>query len=221
MKSFKKFVAALLVLTMVLAMSSVAFAAKAKFTKKDIGTSVEFTGSLYGYDKHCAYKKSNVIVKKGSIAIIKSVYGKKWVELELTEDGKVTKWFGVDKLKGVADMPLYARVIFGSGGAGISKPSGDISDVVKAYKNKKVKTTGKVKMHKNPSLSGKKLLSVPKGKKVTLTGRVGMDNCGVLFFEAKYKGKKGFISMGYLNVKTAAGYEALSGGGDSASDEEF
>lgn len=211
MKNMKKFLAALLVLTMVLAMSSVAFAAKAKFTKKDIGTSVKFTGSLYGYDKHCAYKKSNVIVKKGSIAVIKSVYGKKWVELELTEDGKVTKWFGVDKLKGVADEPL-TRVIFGSGGAGISKPEGEISDVVKAYKNKKVKTTGKVKMHKNPSLSGKKLLSVPKGKKVTLTGRVGMDNCGVLFFEAKYKGQKGFISMGYLDVKTDAGFEALSSG---------
>ena len=65
---------------------------------------------------------------------------------------------------------------------------------------KHVKATSKVWMHKTPSLSGKKLLTVPKGKKVTLTGKVGLDTCNVLFFQVKYGGKTGYISEGYLDL---------------------
>ena len=204
MKRMKKFVAALLVLTMALTLASTAFAASAKFTKADKGAFVQFKKNLQAYTQHSTAKKSGIIVKKGSKGKIVDVYGSKWVKVQLTSASSASRWFQADKLEFavmdevdevIAEM-LGWGVLFVSGGSGRSSELG--TPYAPELKGKTVKTTGKVSMRKNASLKGGFVGSVPKGKKVTLTGNWGLDDRLVTFFEVKYNGKKGFISEGYI-----------------------
>ena len=211
MKNLKKFVAALLVLTMVLATGSVAFASSAKFTKEDaVGEKtiwVKFTGNLYAYDKPKAGSRTDIIVKKGSEAMLFDVSKDgKWVKLALSlfsgkSDG-VTKWFRTDKLKKTSGYSDIGRVVFASGGSNMSTEAIRLDTKIGKYTNKTVKTTSRVNLRKTASLKGKSQGVVKKGEKVKLTGIVGMDSCGVVFFQAKYNGKTGFISEQYLKVNS-------------------
>ena len=217
MKNLKKFVAALLVLTMVLATGSVAFASSAKFTKKDVDnyTWLKFDGSLYAFDKPKFSSKTNIIVKKGSAALLLDVSKDgKWAELLLSlytaRNQTVTKWFRTDKLSIAGNSSTdykYGRVIFASGGSDMSDEFLRLKKKIGQYTNKTVVTTGKVNLRKTASLKGKSLGIVKKGEKVKLTGIVGMDWFGVVFFQVNYKGKTYFVSGEYLKVNTNKAYE--------------
>lgn len=198
----RRFVAALLVLTMVLAMCSVAYAAP-KFTKDDIGKHVKFTGSLYGYDEPKASAKSKIIVKKGSVTQITDVKGSKWVKVAITLKADESYesvpdkelWFGVDKLEITSQS--YNDVVFAGGGSGMSTEIYRYPLITK-FVGKTIKTTGKIKLRKTASLAGKCLGIVPKGKKLKMTGVVGFDSRGIWFFEVKYNKKNGFVSYKYI-----------------------
>ena len=198
----KKLVAALLVLTMVLAMCSVAFAAP-QFTEDDIGKRVKFKGSLSGYDKPLNSAKSKVIIRKGSVSQITDVKGDKWVKVAITfklgedYDSVPDKqlWFGQDKLE--LTKQSWSDVVFAAGGSGNSEEIWR-SKVFKSLVGKIVKTSGKVKLRKTASLAGKCQGVVKKGTKLKLTGIVGADSRGICFFQVKYNGKKYFVSAEYI-----------------------
>lgn len=211
----KKLIAALLLMAMVLSLGSVAFA-KAKFTQADVESEdavyAKFTGNLYAYNK-AGSGKTSIIVKKGSSALVVGVHGKNWVRLLLTlvdAKGKpVAKWFRTDKLKVDKGELKHGRVIFSSGGSNMSTMFSKLDKKIAKYKNKTVKTTGKVNLRKTPSLKGESQGVLPKGKHVKLTGIVGMDNLGVVFFQVKHHGKKYFVSEAYLKVNATAARNAL------------
>ena len=192
MKSMKKFVAALLLLTMVLALASTAFATK----EEEYYKYVKFTGSAYGYEKvtnNYGKNKSSVALRKGSIAYVVAKKGD-WYKIWIHGRGKnddEALWFNkkyVKELKEYADTKL----IYSSGGSGRSHEW--YVDSGFSFAKKAVKTSSKVNLRKSASLAGKSQGVVKKGQKVTLTGKAGVDCRGIVFFEVKYNGKKGFIS---------------------------
>ena len=218
MKNIRKLVAALLVLSMVLALTGTAFAA-AKFTKADKGVYVKFTGNMYAYNKPSHSSKSKILVRKGSTALITNVSAnQKWVRLKITPDvteydekkdedvvlsaGK-EMWFGVDRLSRVtSERHESIHVTFSSGGSSLSKEEERAYDP-RLKKVGKVKITGKVNLRKKASLQGKSQGTVKKGTKLTLTGVLGMDTRGVIFFQVKVKNRSGkyFVSEEYTNLK--------------------
>jgi len=148
MKTMKKLVAALLVLTMVLALTGTAMAG-CKFKE---GTWIKFIKNAYAYDAAKDSKKTSVVVRKGSWAKVLEVKGS-FAKIQLTPDyydddveekGKLgnTKvdleykgevydhahywayWFKtstIDTIKEVKHMYKY-DVTFSNGGNGKSKP---------------------------------------------------------------------------------------------------
>ena len=195
MKSMKKFVAALLVLTMVLALASTAFAYK----EVPYSKMVKFTGSAWGYEKvtnNYGKNKSSVALRKGTIGLVVAKKGdwyKIWIPARAGKDPEYL-WFNKKYVKeGDYDYSYY---FFSSGGSG---RSGELfANSGYSFAKKVVKTSGKVNLRKTASLAGKSQGVVKKGKKVTLTGKAGVDSRGAVFFEVKSSGKKGYISQEYL-----------------------
>ncbi len=213
-----RLVAALLVLSLALAMAGAALAAP-KFTKEQAkrGQFVKFTGSMYGYNKHRSSSKSNIIVRKGSVGLLINVYGSKWGKVVITDgtmnmEGKEKAlWFNVDHLKAIGKNN-YIHCYFGSGGSNLSmrgEHSGK-SDLLKG----KIKITGKANLRKHYSLEGKSQGTVKKGKKLTLTGRYGVDSRDVIFYQVKYKNKKLYVSQAYTNKSKLSLSDLQESGGE-------
>ena len=220
MKRMKKLIAALLVLTVVLSLGAPALAASAKFSEKDTNSQngklvfAKFKCNLPGYRTHSASGKSDVVVRKGSLAQVVGVYGKKWVKLRLVlsfnmDRPSVERWFKTDELKRVVDPdfvwepyhePRYHnKVTFCSGGSGASWQEDVTTDPKLA--GKRIKTTGKVNLRKTASLEGKSCGTVKKGQKVTLNGKVGIDTRDAVFFGVTVNKKDYFVSSRYLDIK--------------------
>ena len=201
MKNMKKFVAALLVLTMVLALCTTAFAYK----EKEYFGVFQFKGSAWGYDKvtnQYGKGRSNICLRKGSIVYVeaqKGKWNKVWIPGRIGKPGEY-KWFNGDYMKELKDYTGGSVYIYASGGSSRSEQQGDVI-YTKSLKGLKVKTSGKVNLRKTASLKGKSLGTVKKGKKVRLTGNWGYDTRGIWFFEVKANGKKGFISEIYIDEK--------------------
>jgi len=148
MKTMKKLVAALLVLTMVLALTGTAMAG-CKFKK---GTWVKFTKNAYAYDAAKDSKKTSTIVRKGSFACVLDVKGG-FAKIQLTpgysddavkslgklgntkvvvldDDGEElyhytcwAYWFKTSTIDTIKeDKHKYYDVTFSNGGNGKSKP---------------------------------------------------------------------------------------------------
>jgi hypothetical protein len=207
----KKLVAALLVLTMTLALVGSAMADCSKFEK---GACVKFTKNTVAYN-HKGGKATSTIVRKGSLAIINQVCGN-WVKLELDYTG-VTRWFKTDNLvvttKGKyipeLDAELYIYVTYSNGG--VSKSSelitfddddpvgeGDLDNwriSPDCYKH--VKATATVWLHKESSLKKNYGVALHKGDKVTYRRRWGWDSRFIRFYGVKYKGKCLWVSSRY------------------------
>ena len=73
----KKTVSVLLVLTMLLALTSTAVAS-CKFKEND---RIEFVRNTVAYKNHRDGSKTGTVVRKGSVSVVKSTCGDKWVEL--------------------------------------------------------------------------------------------------------------------------------------------
>jgi hypothetical protein len=215
----KKLIAALLVMTMVLALAGSAMAEHIC-----VGDFVKFTKNGYAYSEPKAYKKVSdpeVIVTKGSVAYVIAKKGD-YVFLQLTP-GYLTEdlgntyevatglwawgyWFKKSVLDTVKkDYHKEIKVVFGNGGNGKSKvlgkniPDAGLTQLTDSCK-KHVKATAKVWMHYNPSLSSSYGRALHKDDKVTYRRVYGMDTRGQLFWGIKYKGKCLYVSGAYSKV---------------------
>ena len=215
----KKLVAALLVLTMVLALTGSAFAETI-----GVGDYVKFTKNGYAYSEQKSYKKVSdpeVIVRKGSTAYVVAKKGD-YVFLQLTP-GYLTEdlgntyevatglyawgyWFKKGDLDTVKkDYHKTIAVTFSNGGNGKSKtgakniPDAGLTQLTD-YCKKHVKATAKVWMHYSPSLSASYGRALHKDDKVTYRRVYGMDTRGLIFWGIKYKGKCLYVSSAYSKV---------------------
>ena len=203
MKNMKKFMAALLVLSMLATLCGTAFAEK--FTKEEAayGVFVKFIHSARGYDKPDLKSKSDIIIKHGSIGLLVEVKGDNWAKVVVTDGTMNAKgrekdlWVNTNNLKRVRKQKsAYIRCIFGSGGDDLSVR--DTHIVLEALTGKRITTTGKVNLRKYGSLQGKSQGVVPKDTKLTCTGVVASDSRLVVFFQVKYNGKKYYVSAEYI-----------------------
>ena len=215
----KKLVAALLVLTMVLALTGSAFAESIC-----VGDYVKFTKNGYAYSEPKSYKKVSdpeVIVRKGSTAYVVAKKGD-YVFLQLTP-GYLTEdlgntyevatglyawgyWFKKGVLDTVKkDYHKTIAVTFSNGGNGKSKtvakniPDDGLTQLTD-YCKKHVKATAKVWVHKTPSLSSSRGYALHKDDKVKYRRVYGMDTRGMIFWGIKYKGKCLYVSSAYSKV---------------------
>jgi len=215
----KKLVAALLVLTMVLALTGSAFAESIC-----VGDYVKFTKNGYAYSEPKSYKKVSdpeVIVRKGSFAKAIAKKGD-YVFLQLTP-GYLTEdlgntyevdtglyawgyWFKKGVLDTIKkDAHKYISVVFANGGNGKSKlayenvPDAGLTELNPCYK-KHVKATAKVWMHYHASLSSSYGKALHNGDKVTYRRVYGYDTRGQRFWGIKYKGKCLYVSDAYSDV---------------------
>ena len=199
MKNIKKIVASLLVMTMVLALATTAFA----YNEEAYSKMVEFKKSAWGYAKvtnnHGVTKK--VCLRKGSIAKVVAKKGD-WYKIEVPakKDGKFDVFWFNEKYTKNSSM-TYPYIIFSSGGSGRSHQLSITKTPNSDLKGIKVKMTGKVNLRKGPCLEGKSKGIIKKNEKVRLTGRYGVDTRYVLFVEVKAKAGTGFISTEYLSEK--------------------
>ncbi len=201
----KKLIAALLVLTMVLALTGSAMAASIC-----VHDYVKFTKNSYGYDAPHSYKRTSdpeVIVHKGSIG---EVVAKKngYYRIRLTPytnaDGSAyALWFkkGDVKLSKASAITGDVLVIFSNGGNGFSKPVAGsvVKDTINTNKCH-VKATAKVWMHYTPSLSNSYGKALHKDDKVKYRHVIGMDTRGVPFYGIRYSGKNLFVSSAYSKL---------------------
>ena len=213
MSKLKKLVAALLVLTMILALVGSAIA-DCKFQEGDC---VRFTKNTVAY-KHKSGKATSTIVRKDSLAIINRVSGD-WVELILDYTG-VTRWFKTDNLvvttKGKyvpqVDEELYIYVTYAQGGVNKSielitfddeDPTDelDYDDLrISADCYKHVKATASVWLHKESSLNKNYGAALQKGDKVNYRRKWGLDSRFIVFYGVRYKGKCLWVSSRYSKL---------------------
>lgn len=214
----KKIVSVLLVLALALALTGPAMAS-GKFVDND---PVEFTRNTVAYKDHRNSAKTGAVVRRGSISLVKSTYGDKWVELYLDSvDPNNTLWFKVDNLK-KTDKRVEVRageaiwindvfICYSSGGAGrsnaLSSPMKDsgkwLSDggfriSSNAYKHVKAKAS--VWLHREPSLKQRYGRALRKGEKVTYLRKWALDSRFVPFLNVRYKGQSLWVSMQYAQI---------------------
>lgn len=218
MKTVKKLVAALLVLTLVLALTGSAMAG----CKFKVGDRVEFTKNTALYDDHHDSDKTDTIVRKGSFSVVKSTCGDKWVELYLDpSDLTNTKWFKTDNLKktdkyaevraGNKIWTTYVLICYSNGGVGKSGaylgPWADTGEwlseggyriSVDDYKH--VKANAKVWLHREPSLKKSYGKALHKDEKVAYRRVWALDSRVVPFLGVRYEGKCLWVSMLYTEI---------------------
>ena len=218
MKNMKRLIAALLALTLVLALNGAAMAS-CKFSEDD---RVEFTKNASAYFDHYSDEKSGTIVRKGSIAVVKRTYGDSWVELYLNAgDTSKTGWFKTSSLKkttkvvkveaGNKKWTVYVFVCYVKGGAkGSDTYMGPYDDSGKWFDDggyrisencyKHVKATGDVWMHKEPSLQCKYKTALRKHQKVSYRRKWALDDRLVPFYGIRYNGKCLWVSAMYSKL---------------------
>ena len=191
----KKFIAALLVLTMVLSLASAAMAA----CDIKAGMWVEFKCDSAAYTAAKSSKKTASEVQKGSIAWCEAVCGK-YAKLLVNEAGKTYRWFKTADLK--ESTVSYTLVIWAKGGKGMSTCT-KARYFVKQLKDVKIKVTGHTNLRKNPGMKFKSQGVVEKCDMLKLTGRYGYDDRGVAWLEICKKGTKLWVSSMYVALTDA------------------
>ena len=185
----KKIIAALLVLTMVLATTALAAC--------DIKANmwVEFKKDSAAYTAAKSSKKTASEVQKGSTAFCDKVCGK-YARLIVNVEAGTTRWFKTADLKKAGFEAT--QVIWAKGGKGMStcvKSSICFYPEIKGYY---IKVSGHTNLRKNPGMKCKSQGVVEKGDLLKLTGRYGNDDRGVVWFEVCKGGKKLWISMYFV-----------------------
>lgn len=201
MKNMKKLVAALLLMSMVLALASTALA----YTDVEKDEYVLFKGSAYGYKKiwnNYGHQKdlSAVVLRKGSIAHVVAQKGD-WYKIEIPPRklGGSTEYVYFNKKYTSKTASTEVFLIYST--AGTRGGSGDelYNDYVSAIKGTKIKTSGATKLYKSGSLKSKVIQSLKKGKTVKLTGFVARDARKNTYFNVKYNGKSGYVPANRLD----------------------
>ena len=197
----KKLVAALLVLTMVLALTGSAMASSIC-----VGDYVKFTKNSYAYNAPHSYKRTSdpeVIIRKNSVGeVVAKKNGYYRIRLTPYVNGYAyALWFKKGDVKLSKPVAGDVLVIFSNGGNGYSKPvAGSIvKDTINTNKCH-VKATAKVWMHYTPSLSNSYGKALHKDDKVKYRHVIGFDTRGVGFYGIRYSGKNLFVSSAYSKL---------------------
>lgn len=208
MRNMKKLVAALIVLTMALAMASTALA----YTAQEYNHFVQFTGSAWGYEKvtnNYGRNRSDVALRKGSIGwadLKKGDWYRVWVISRAAEydwrDESQKLWFNGEYLKD-ADGP--ARLIFSSGGSGRPTALADQDEekITGGYKYVKIAKSGRrTNIRKSAGLNGKSYGVLRYGHKLKLHKDMvkKMDGRGVYWYKVVYQGKTRWVSAEYTKL---------------------
>jgi len=220
MKTMKKLVAALLVLTLVLALTATAMAG-CKFSIHDY---VKFNKNAVAYSDTRDSKSTDTIISKGSIGCVEGYVGN-WVRVRLTPYGTGgnftcpdygtcwTAWFKSGDLKAcvASDVTGDVLVRFSQGGVGLSKPGIRDEDGFYFFKDKgdtrisdecykKVQATAKVWLHNTPSLSNSFGKALRKDQKVNYRRVYSFDDRGVMFYGVWKSGKCVWVSSLYSKL---------------------
>ena len=200
----KKLIAALLVLTMVLALTGSAMAASIC-----VGDYVKFTKNSYAYTAPHSDKRASdpeVIISKKSVGqVIDKYNGYYYIRLTpvLADGSFYACWFkkGDVKLSSYVEGTIDGVAVrFSNGGNGFSYPAlGALRDVVNPDLCH-VKADAKVWMHWTPSLRNSYGKALHEGDKVKYRHVYGMDTRGVLFYGIRYSGKCLFVSSLYSHL---------------------
>ena len=151
-----------------------------------LAANVKFIGSCHVYKKAGSGKTATVI-QKGSVAKKTAAKGN-WVQVQLTDTKKTKVWV---RKKYVKDTSSSGFVTYSAGGYGYSVEGKGKAESTK-YKTGKL--TWKANLRAKPSLSGKHVITVPKGATVKILGKKKADSRGIYWYKASYKGKTGWIS---------------------------
>jgi hypothetical protein len=195
----KKLVSILLVLAMILAVASTAMAA-CNLERYDW---VQFIKDANSYTAARASKKTNNVVKAGSVAQVERVCGD-YVRLIVNVEEMTKCWFKSSALKEITGNRM-TNVIWAKGGKGMSTSvSVQRIDGIKGYY---VKVAGHTNLRKNPGLECKSQGVVEKCALLKTTGYIGVDNRimrpgAYNWVQVCYKGKKLWVSKNFLKTKS-------------------
>ena len=183
----KKFLAMILLVAILAASFTVAFAGgkKGEFWK---------IKSANVYKKTSRSSDTGIVIKNGSIVELAGNEGKLWVKIKYNYDGD-TGYIHASKLGKLMKKASEADIKYANKGKnnGNSKGSAGSEEDSKV---KKVKTTGKVTMRKEGSLAGKYVKIVKKGTYLKVK-KQAEDDRGVIWYKVTYKGDTGWISSTY------------------------
>ena len=186
----KKFVAMLLVLSMVVALTCTALA-----ESKLVGNYVQLTADSNAYTAAKSSKKTASVAEKGSVGYCVKVCGK-YAKVLVNRWDDTYVWFKKCDLK-VTDID-YISVHWAKGGKGMSTCLKDTITTIPGLKGVMLKVTGHTNLRKNPGLKCKSQGVVEKCDKLKATGRVGFDTRGALWFEICKSGKKLWVSNHFI-----------------------
>lgn len=207
----KKFIAALLVLTMVFTLATTAMAA-CKFEPGDLA---ELKKDANSYSEAKSGKKTKNVAKEGSVVEVVKECGD-YVKVIVNHDAGTTVYFKKDVLKHYNGVWTEAYVIWAKGGKGMSTCQKDTIIFNSAIKGFYVKVTGHTNLRKNPGLKCKSQGVVEKGDLLKLTGRVGFDDRHVLWVEVCKSGKKLWLSMHFVKCRADGRFKYYDKDGNCA-----
>ena len=188
----KKFIAALLVLTMMLSLASVAMAA----CDIKAGMWVEFKRDSAAYTAARSSKKTASEVRKGSTARCVAVCGK-YAKLEVNKTAGTCRWFKTCDLK--ESEYSVTLVVWAKGGKGMSTCT-KVRYFVKELKGVKVRVTGHTNLRKNPGMKFKSQGVVEKCDRLKMTGNIGVDDRPYMWIEVCKDGKKLWLSSAFADL---------------------
>jgi hypothetical protein len=192
----KKFVAMLLVLTMVIALACTTAMAASRLE----GKFVVLTEDSNAYTAAKSSKKTASVAKEGSHGYCVDTCGKYAKVIVNAADGTYA-WFKKCNLV-VVDIDTILFV-WAKGGKGMSCCMKNSIDTDKALFHGKIKVTGHTNLRKNPGMKFKSQGVVEKCDKLKLTGRYGYDNRPIAWLEVCKDGKKLWVSTMFVELSEA------------------
>lgn len=184
----KKFVAMLLVLSMVLALAGTALAApKYVVLKKD--------SNAYTAPKES--KKTKNVACAGSVAQLVCVRNG-FVKVIVNPTSGKTVWFKKCNVAAIEANGIL--VIWAKGGLGMSTCRKSTIVPVHGLRGMMLKVTGHTNLRKNPGMKFKSQGVVEKCDRLKAAGRVGFDDRGVMWFEVCKSGKKLWVSSWFVEA---------------------
>ncbi len=189
----KKFVSMLLVLTMVLALCSTAFAsAKIGF--------VVFKCDSTAYEAAKSSKATKSVAAEGSVGYCDKICGK-YARVIVNAADNTKVWFKKCNLEPCAYEIIMVR--WAKGGKGMSRCLKSTIACNKRVFNGKIKVTTHTNLRKNPGLKFKSQGVVEKCDKLKLTGKYGYDNRGMAWLQVCVKGDKLWVSTACVALTEA------------------
>jgi hypothetical protein len=193
----KKFVAMLLVLTMVMALACTTAMAASRLE----GKFVVLTEDSNAYTAAKSSKKTASVAKEGSHGYCVDTCGKYAKVIVNATDGTYA-WFKKCNLE-VID---YDQILFvwAKGGKGMSRCLKNTIDTNKALFHGKIKVTGHTNLRKNPGMKFKSQGVVKKGDVLKYKGQIGWDNRGFAWYKIRKDGKTLWISENFSTLPYCA-----------------